>query len=331
MNRLYMNRFYNYHCNGEWMNKNIIIATCFILIFSISKLYSQSETKVVTDSLRVIRIGYAADMLSHVDSRDARVAIELWTSQLVGDVGLNMKTNAHSFPGVVSLVVAINDKHVDLVMLSGLDFLRIKYLVALEPFLVGVTEYGLTKQYVLLSHKDVQSDDLTLFKNKKIVIHSYGKSDDLPRLWLETLLLKKEIASPGDFFKEIAEVPIASRAILSVFFKQSDLCLVAQNAFQTACELNPQLANDLKILDQSPGFLESVVCFRADYDEKMKQLIRERSVLIQSYPKGEQILTLFQLKRMIHYEDSFVNSLETLLKEHDALQDKLNTKSKSIQ
>lgn len=312
------------------MNKNIIIATWFILIFSIGKLCSQIDAKVETDSVRVIRIGYAAGILSHVDGRDARVAIELWTTQLIGDLGLTLKTSAHSFPGLVSLGVAINNNGVDLVMLSALDFLRIKYQVALDPFLVGTTESGFNKQYVLLSHKDVQSDNLTFFKNKKMVIHTYSKSDDLPRLWLETLLMKNGITSITDFFKEITEAPIASSAILSVFFKQSDLCLVAQNAFQTAAELNPQLANDLKILDQSPGFLESVVCFRADYDEKMKQLIRDRSVIIQSYPKGEQILTLFQLKRMIHYEDSYVNSLETLLEEHDALQSKLKTKTKSV-
>jgi len=311
------------------MNKNIIIATWFILIFSIGKLYSQIDAKVETDSVRVIRIGYAAGILSHVDSRDARVAIELWTNQLIGDLGLTVKTTACSFPGLVSLVVAINNNDIDLVMISGLDFLRIRYQVALEPFLVGATEGGLSKQYILLCHRDVQSTDLTVFKNKRLAIHVLNKGDDLPRLCLETLFMKNGIASVADFFKEITETPTASRAILSVFFKQSDLCLVEQNAFQTATELNPQLAHELKILYQSPEFLGSLVCFRESYDEEMKKLIRDRSVLIHSYTRGEQILTLFQLKRMIHYEDSYVSSLESLLKEYNALKSSLETKTKS--
>lgn len=297
-----------------------------LLILLITKVYSQNDPGADSNLVEVLRIGYPSAMLSHVESRDARVAIELWTNQLIGDLGLTVKTTAYSFQGLLSLVQAINNKSVDLVMLTGIDFLRIKYQVSLEPFLVGATEDGFTRQYVLLSHKDTQIEDLQFFKDKKLVIHVYSKSDDLPRLWLETLLMRNGISSIEDFFKESNEVTNVSKAILCVFFQQADVCLVTQNAFKTAAELNPQLAKELKILHQSPGFLDNLVCFREDYNETMKQLIGNKSLSIHAYPKGEQILTLFQLKRMIRYEDSYISSLETLLKEYDELKERFNKK-----
>lgn len=308
------------------MNIKHNILTIISVILFITNVYCQNETNADSSLVQVLRIGYPSTMVSHVDSRDARVAIELWTNQLIGDLRLTVHTAAYSFPGLLSLVQAINNKEIDLVMLSGLDFLRIKYQVTIEPSLIGTSSYGFARHYVLVSQKDMPHQDLTLFKNKKLVIHTYGKGDDLPRIWLETLLINSGIYSLENLFKEIIEVPNASRAVLSVFFGQADVCLVTKNAFETAAELNPQLAHELKVLYESPGFLDNLVCFREDYDEKMKQLIQDKSLSIHNYPKGEQILTLFQLKCMIPYKDIYISNLENLLKEYYELKERYSEK-----
>lgn len=252
------------------MNKNVIVIAWIFLILLISKLYSQSATNVDADSFRVIRIGYPASALSFVDDRDARVAIEIWSNQLIVNIPLTMRASAYAFPDLSLLVKAINANDIDLVMLTGLDFLRIKNQVSLQPALVGSYGEGFGEQFILLTHNDLSYKELGNFKDKKLIIHTLRDRYDLSRLWLETLFLRSGIFPIENFFKKIDEVPKASRAILGVFFGQADACVVPLRAFKASTELNPQLAEKLKILHQSPIYLDNLVCFqRENYENKI--------------------------------------------------------------
>jgi len=87
---------------------------------------------------------------------------------------------------------------------------------------------------------------------------------------MDVLLWRSGLDAGETFFEEIQEVSKVSQAVLPVFFDQADACIAPMDAFRTMAELNPQLEEELWVIDTSPGFCQAVVCARRDvYDEKL--------------------------------------------------------------
>ena len=94
-----------------------------------------------------------------------------------------------------------------------------------------------------------------------------------------------------------------SKAILQTFFGKSDAALVTKNAFDIACELNPQISQKLKVLYQSQPFIQFLFVFM-DYgkEQNHKKAIEnwEKAIMeLHKTPGGKQVLTVFKSTRML--------------------------------
>ena len=265
-----------------------------------------------------IRVGYSLGSFRTVNPKDAEIAIEIWFSQICRQSGMHFnKTKAYLFNNLSDLTQAINNQKVDVVGLNSVDYLRIRNQVKLEPALVTVVggEYG--NKYVLLVHKELNVHNLSQLKTKKIFIHS--GSAPIPLIWLRNLLKKQGLPGEDRFFNPCKEVDKASQAILPVFFRQADACIVTRRAFETSAELNPQISQKLEPLITSPLFVDSMVLFSKGYKSDNKKIFIDTAINLKEYPMGKQVMTLFQIDGFALFSESYLANVIALMQESGKL------------
>ncbi len=120
-------------------------------------------------------------------------------------------------------------------------------------------------------------------KNGNLFIHDEKPGNGVPQMWLDTFLVKQGLTRSKYFFTNIKEVDKVSQAVLPVFFKQADACLVSRSGFETMVELNPQIGEQLAIQATSPGFILGGVFFRRDFRADIKKLIMDTCMKFSTY------------------------------------------------
>jgi ABC-type phosphate/phosphonate transport system substrate-binding protein len=142
-------------------------------------------------------------------------------------------------------------------------------------------------------------------------------------MWLDVLLGNNKLDWKEKFFSSLKEFNKESQLILSVFFEQTDVCIVSRTAFNTMCELNPQVERDLKILASSPCFKIGLACTtqnsrKFSYIDKLIDATAD----LNSFTAGKQILILMKTARVRRFKQDDLKTVEQLLKEFEKLQNK---------
>jgi phosphonate transport system substrate-binding protein len=157
---------------------------------------------------------------------------------------------------------------------------------------------------------------LAALRGRKLVRHrSPLTAPALP--WLETMLAGQRLGNAKEFFDSLTALDSPSKSVSQVFFHQADVCLVTSNAFAVACEMNPQLQKDLKVLMTSPPLIPSLFFFRADYNARQK--FEEAILGLRSSADGQQVLTVFQGSGMEKQPLSSFDGTRHLLSEYQRL------------
>jgi phosphonate transport system substrate-binding protein len=135
----------------------------------------------------------------------------------------------------------------------------------------------------------------------------------LARPWLDTVLLEHKLGRAQDFFASISEEPKINKTVLPVFFRKADACMVTRKAFQTMCELNPQLGRQLQVLLASPGLVTGGFFFREGYPAHEQDLFVAELAGVRKTPAGNQVLTVFQTDDMKEYQLAVFDSAAALM------------------
>jgi phosphonate transport system substrate-binding protein len=266
-----------------------------------------------------MRFGYSSRLLSEVPKSDAQAAISVWAKEFKRETGTDGSTQAAIYDDLPSLINAVVEKQVDFIALNSLDYLKIRDRVPMEPGLIGYRGGRLFDEQVLLIHRGSGIGNLRQLKGSRMNLLS-GGSGEIATLWLDTILAKQGLPSAERFFESIKEVGRASKAILPVFFRQADACVVSRNAFQTMAELNPQINRELTVLAMSPALPIALACFRSTLSEAQKDEFVRIALKLVSSPSGKQILTIFKFDRIDRVPPGFLDTLVALVKEHESYQ-----------
>jgi len=113
---------------------------------------------------------------------------------------------------------------------------------------------------------------------------------------------------------------------LPVFFKQADAAVVERHAFKTMVELNPQLNEQLTVLAHSQPLVHSISCLWRNADKQVKKAIVDMSYKLRESANGRQVLTLFQIDRVVAFKPAHFEALVALVKEHHDFETRLANK-----
>jgi ABC-type phosphate/phosphonate transport system substrate-binding protein len=297
------------------------LSTILVLILMASPGFSENGDQIKPVAKQgYLNVGFPKYILFDVDIKDAQVAMELWANELSKMNKLPLKTRSIIINDLPSLVTALKNKQIDVIGLPSLDYLKIKDEIPLIPALGTVLGGKHGEEYVLITRSDTAPQGLKELKNNKLVFQRDRFVGKVPLMWLDTLLIKQGLPDSEHFFTDIKTVNKVSQAVLPVFFKQMDACLVTRRGFDTMVELNPQLGKQLRILNASPTFVLGVVVFRKDFNEEYRKRIIRTAVDFNKIPSGKQMLTLFKVDDFFPFHNSDLNTLLGLLEEYKHLQ-----------
>lgn len=303
------------------MMRSAMIGLGWALLF-ICGIPGSGWTQETATRADTFRVAYSSKVFYEVDLKDAQVAIDLWTSEISQQLGNPLMPSTEILSDLDQMVEAVQRKTVDMVAITSVDFLRVRDGIDLEPSIVGVTSDRTDEELVILVREGSGIESLEQLRGGRMLLPAGYASESVAMVWLETLLMKNDCYEVDSFFREMKQVSKPSQAVLPVFFGQAEAGLVSRRSFDVMTEMNPQLGNELRVVEQSPGFIKYMFCFRADYDPEMKQLIRDEAVRMGEYPKGRQILTLFKQDHVTEFEEEYLRNVVELLDEYVALKRK---------
>jgi len=291
-----------------------IVKASWLLLFLFYGAWCLSVEAAGPEKTQCI-VGYSVKGMSDVDPRDAQAALRVWAQETGRKFGFYVETNLYDSVDV--LVKDFNNKKLDLVVVSSIDFLRLSPTLKVKPEMSPIRNGKSTTKYVLVVGPDIQKKGLTGLKNKNLAI---PKTDQLGMLFLNTHLLKANLPEAHRFFGVIQEKSKESQAILAVFFGQADACVVSDTAFNTMVELNPQVGRKLHVAASSPELMDAVGFFHPDYPASHKEkAIQGMRGGIKDYQRGKQIMLLFNIDRMDTVNDDQLDSVRKLLAEYGRL------------
>jgi phosphonate transport system substrate-binding protein len=155
------------------------------------------------------------------------------------------------------------------------------------------------EEYLILVDAQSNIRDLADLRGRSLAFHR-NPTTCLAEAWLRAVLNVKDAGAMQDFFgKVIASDKISKGVVLPVFFGQMDACLVTRAGFETLCELNPQLGRRLRVLAASPRVVTVLMAFHKDCPPEAKRRVTEALLSLHKSVPGQQVMTLFQTRRMV--------------------------------
>jgi ABC-type phosphate/phosphonate transport system substrate-binding protein len=262
------------------------------------------------------RAGYSIKTLPEVDVKDATAALKVWAKEVGDRYGFQVETVIYE--SLDGLAQDLQSGKIDFAVFDVLDYLSMEQKINIKPDLTRFKDNKPTVRYMLLVNSGDQRTNLATLRGKRL---SVLRNNSMGTLFLNTQLLRAHLPEASIFFN-IQEKGKESQAILSVFFGQADACVVTNNAFRVAAELNPQISVKLKVFAVSPDLVEMVGVFRKDPNKELKERAMFGMRDMQSSPRGKQIMLLYNTEKMDLINEGQLDSVRNLFAEYRRLSGK---------
>jgi len=258
----------------------------------------------------VFHFGVSSNSFDNINRNDAIAALRAWTEAIIKEQKLKEKAEVSFYGSFKELSSAYRNNSVDAVGLTVEESIRL----GVEPEFVYLPsrEDGFHVSYAILVHRSNDIRDVAKLAGKKIVSYE-GQRMLLARLWLKSVLAEHAPGTGGSRLENLTSVDNPSKAILQIFFLQSDAAIVTTDAFELACELNPQLRKDIKVLSTSPPFFTSFFIFRPTWQGPSRERVESAIMALHTTPGGQQVLNVFQSSRMEKHPGSILDGTRQFL------------------
>jgi phosphonate transport system substrate-binding protein len=266
-----------------------------------------------------MNLGFYGSVLADTDLKDAKAAVKVWADLVMRARRQSVESQAEIYGSLAAMAEALRSGKTDLVWLLPNDFIETRESLPIVPVVISTPVRGVFNELYLLVRNDVGPRTLRGLRNKKLVVET-EHDGSLPMIWLETLLLREGAAeTPARYFASIKSTARSSQVVLAVFFGQADGCVVSRNTFETMAELNPQIGRELGKIADSPPLVSAVGCLRTDFYDRYEAQLTDALELLDGYPQGKQILTLFRQGKLIRFEEYQLSGVKAILRERAEL------------
>jgi len=266
----------------------------------------------------VVRIGFSTRSLANANRTDVMAAMKAWLLTLTKERNLSLQADPQVFDSVTDMERAIRFERIDVFSAPTDEFVLLEKVGPVAKLFASSINGKLTEQYVVLVSRDHPAQELKDLRGESLVVLDHPRTS-LALIWLDTELLRRKLPTGAKFFAKTTHVTKPNLAILPVFFKQMGAALVTRAGFETAAELNPQLAKSLRVLLTAPELIPSVGAFRANAVTGAVETYRREALRLRETQGGRLVLNLFQTDGVVEIKDSDLAATRALLDEHARL------------
>jgi ABC-type phosphate/phosphonate transport system substrate-binding protein len=280
-----------------------------------------SLSTVLSVEKEVLDFAYSSQIFSGVDSRDVNLTLPILLEKINEKMGLKATFKEKVYQDIDSLIADANDKHLDIIVTTSLDYLKMQESLTATYFPCGVAVKNGTilRKLALITKKTSSIQSLKDLKGSSLIIDT-GNKGDITYLWLEDLLLHDTLPPSESFFSAISETTEPAHGIYPVFFGKADACLVTLSSFEVLQELNPQIGKQLYILAESPPLLHTIIAISEHVDSVLKADFEQAMVKVGESIEGQQLLTFFKIDKLKLFSSHHLDEIKKLYEEHVSLQ-----------
>jgi phosphonate transport system substrate-binding protein len=181
-------------------------------------------------------------------------------------------------------------------------------------------------ELLLLVRDDSGITRIEQLRGKSLMVDT-GQQGTIPMKWLDSIMAARGSANAQGVFSSISKYTKGNQAVMPVFFRQADACLVGRNHYDTMVELNPQLGRQLRILERSPGFVTGILAMRKDNRNPICDDVVKMLQEMHTEPMGKQLMTLFRINRLIPFKPEHLVSIEKVLRDRRGKADSAGRKN----
>jgi len=269
-------------------------------------------------SHRPFRIAISSDTLAGANLNDARAAYKIWGEQISRN--LDMK-HTELLPEIFipsgQMIQMIRAGDVDCFAITAWEYEKVSDL--LDPNYMMVEDYATNGiDYLLLVHNASQYHGLADLHGAKVTLHRH-RDTLLIDAWLSCALANVNLPIAERFFESIDKRDNLNQVLLPLFFRRIPAAAITRHAFDTAVELNPQLAKDLRIIAVSPKVVGDGFFFRQGCDLQDKRQFQDALVRFKTLPAGQQCLALYQTSGFSQRPCSIMSGSVNLIRQYERI------------
>jgi len=270
------------------------------------------------DSSNIFCIGFSSAIFVDLNESDVKAAMKVWTETIAKEIGFPTDPTPLMLKGAAALDAALRSGRVASAAMTTVDFLAMGTNMQTGTLILPVSGGGITEEYLLIVHRDSPVRQVKELAGRSLIRLENPRAS-LASTWMEVLLAQNGLSSGGACFSAVTRTLKASQAILHVFFRKVDACLVTRSSFETSNELNPQIGKQLRVLAASPKYVPQLYCFRPDYPPALcKKAVAEISRMHETQ-QGRQVFTVFKVDQLMEQPTSCLDSVRELLAVHAKL------------
>jgi len=238
-----------------------------------------------------VNVGFSQATFPDVVMQDVRSALTLWSEEIARNIEGIDSFNTAIYPTPDALVEAMRDGSLDIAIFPTLDYFKVEASLNADLGLLSKSGPGGPQRYFLVVQAGLPAQQLRSLKNLRLC---YVKDEQVGLLYLNHALLLQGLPEMNRFFASTEPKLRGSQALNTVFFGRAEACLVSEEAYRITVAMNPQIERKVRILLTSPRLLGALAVYRKGYPAYMRQRVETAVNELRRYPRGAQILSLFQ-------------------------------------
>ncbi|MBT3015566.1 MAG: PhnD/SsuA/transferrin family substrate-binding protein [Candidatus Thiodiazotropha endolucinida] len=259
-------------------------------------------------------IGIMSRLMFSTDLNDTRIATELVFTEFMKNIG--KKGEFFDFDSPNDVIKAMQQHRLDAVLTDTLDYLKIDHMVNQNHRYSVVFGPRKLQKIVLLTRRSDKISSLEQLRQKRL---THPSGINLGLLFLDVALMKERLPIAKRFFSTSTPVGDVNTAIIDLFFNKADAALVTDYSFDTASELNTQIANHLEVLVASEPIVPMVIGINKFVPSEFTEKVDEMAARLHELPKTLHLLSLFKGKGIVKISNQDLRSARVLKEEYEKL------------
>jgi ABC-type phosphate/phosphonate transport system substrate-binding protein len=282
---------------------NRVLVALLILLLPLPGLGADPE---------VLRLAFYLPGFRDANPADVRISLQIWADEVGSGYGL--RARAMMYDDLKTLHQDAHDAKVDVVIASGMELAETFHP---NDFVGGFTglRNNTPEGLVLITSQQGGIQHFADLRGKRLARLS---NDRLSDVYL-SVLCAREAKAPCEQLFQTSEEKRDVQSIHKVFFGKADAALVRISTLRAAQELNPQISQRIKALQEWKTAALSFGLLLPHTSPAFQERIIQVALTATKSVRGRQILELFKTDYMERVDKSALQPFWQLYREYQAL------------
>ncbi|WP_347986140.1 PhnD/SsuA/transferrin family substrate-binding protein [Methylomonas sp. AM2-LC] len=259
----------------------LLIMLCNVCVFA-----QEASTE------QTFRLGYYLKSYPDHKYEDLQVAAHFMVEEIGKQIGI--ETSVIEFDNLDVMKQALADGNINFILSNS--FVLVNYFDENE-FAEGFKLNKSDSYYdslIVLTRKNAGMDEVKSLQGKRLTLLENNQIIDA---YMDVLAMQNFKKHYKTVFKVSNQESKSVQSILKLFFKQTDVVCVYHNFYKIAVDLNPQLNEQLQIIDHRDNIQQAIGFFSKSTPAEFRERVIEKVLMMNTLARGRQLFDLLKVDK----------------------------------